>query len=454
MKRRALSTIVGAVFFVIVMASTISYVTYSMDLIGNLAESITIKQDQNQNLQNEGFKITKVSIDNNEFNLTVKNTGTIPINITRMWAQNMTDSSWNQTKYQLNQIVSPGGTVSNIGIGTGLIALNSSSYSLILVTERGNSLNTQVLSTQDQPLEMTLFTTPSSPLDKQQVTLLYTVKNNLTEGSIIQSLTPQLDVTTAGTGTFTLIDGPTPATIDGLNPNESALFEWTYEVGKNNADQITFNATVANAAKGNFVEDTVTVDVAPVAESSINQALGGAVGVLQMDFASFEFCEPSAVNCETDTTNWKRAWNGTKNTKYIWRINMTNNGLQNIILDENTSLLSLKGASGGGGNINNAFFLKNNSTDTQEDGGAYDNNNCVTGDPSCKILIVNVTSTIYFGADGAGATALEATNNEAGIFAVNLLIFGHEDTNGNGLYDDGTDIAYSQNLPFQAFKLD
>ena len=448
MKRRGLSTIIGATFFVLVMGSTIGYVTYSMDVIDDLAYQVDVKQDTNLNRQSEEFKITGVKVDGNEFNLTVTNTGTIPINITNMWAKNMTDPLWNQTKYQLNQIISPGQSVANIGQGTGLVAMNSESYSLRLVTDRGNALSTQLLSSTGQPLQMTLFTSPSTPLSQQNVTLLFTVKNNLTEGKIIQSITPQMaPPTTTGAATAVLKSGPTPANADSLAPGEIAFFEWTYYVEGNKNNQITYNATIANAVPGNFVTDLTQISIPVIAQAAINEVLGGLVGILQMDFDTFEFCEPSAVNCETDTTNWKRAWNGTTNTEYIWRINMTNSGTNDLFLDENSAMLTLKGKSGGGGNINNAFFIKNPSTATQEDGGAYTPNNSIT-------LIVNATTYVYFGADGAGATATEATNNEVGIYAANILVFAHEDTNGSGFYELGPDISYSQNLPFQALKLD
>jgi len=448
MKRRGLSTIVGAVFFVIVMGSTIGYVTYSMDVIDDLAYQVDVKQDTNLNRQNEEFKITDVGVDGIEFNLTVTNTGTIPINITNMWAKNMTDPLWNQTKYKLNQLVSPGQSVANIGQGTGLVAMDSESYSLRLVTDRGNSLNTQLLSATNQPLQMTLFTSPSTPLSQQNVTLLYTVKNNLTAGKIIQSITPQMaPPTTTGAATAVLQSGPTPVSVDSLSPGEIAFFEWTYYVEGNKNNQITYNATIVNAVIGNFVTDLTQISIPIVAQAAINEVLGGLVGILQMDFDTFEFCEPSASNCESDTTNWKRAWNGTTNTSYIWRINMTNSGTNDLFLDENSAMLTLKGKSGGGGNINNAFFLKNPSTTTQEDGGAYTPNNGIK-------LVVNATTYVYFGADGAGVAALEATNNEAGIFAANILVFAHEDTNGSGFYELGPDDPYSQNLPFQALRLE
>ncbi len=448
MKRRGLSTIVGAVFFVLVMGSTIGYVTYSMDVIDDLAYQVDVKQDTNLNRQNEEFKITDVRVDGNEFNLTVTNTGTIPINITNMWAKNMTDPLWNQTKYQLNQIVSPGQSVSNIGQGTGLIAMDSESYSLRMVTDRGNALSTHLLSAAGQPLQMTLFTSPSSPNSKQNVTLLYSVKNNLTTGKIIQSITPQMDPpTTTGAATAVLKSGPTPASVDSLAPGEMAFFEWTYYVEGNKNNQVTYNATIANAVPGNFVADTVEVSIPPVAQSSINEVLGGLVGILQMDFDSFEFCEFAVQDCRNTSNDWIRAWNGTTSTEYIWRINMTNNGEADIFVEEHTAMLVLRAQSGGGGGIAKAMFIINNSTATQEDGGLYPDHG--------TILFVNVTQTIYLGEDIVGAPhGHESTHADEAIYAANLLIFGHEDTNGNGVYDAGADIAYSQNLPFQALKLD
>jgi len=449
MRRRGLSTIVGAVFFVIVMGSTIGYVTYSMDVIDDLAYQVDVKQDTTLNRQSEEFKITDVRVDGTEFNLTVTNTGNIPINITNMWAKNMTDPLWNQTKYKLNQLVSPGQSVANIGQGTGLVAMNSESYSLRLVTDRGNAITTHLLSATNQPLQMTLFTSPSTPLSKQNVTLLYTVKNNLTSGKIIQSITPQMGpLTLTGAATADLKSGPTPASVDSLGPGEMAFFEWTYYIEGNQGNQITYNATIANAVIGNFVTDLTQISIPPVAQSSINEVLGGLVGILQMDFTSFEFCEFGIVSCETDTNNWVRAWNGTTSTEYIWRINMTNSGLKDIMMEEHTAMLVLRAQSGGGGGIAKAMFIMNNSTDTVSDGHLYPNHG--------TILRVNVTQTIYLGEDlvNPPTHSHESTHPDVAIYAANLLIFGHEDTNGNGVYDPTIDIPYSQNLPFQALTLE
>ena len=445
-KRRGLSTIVGATFFVIVMASTIGYVSYSMDLVDDLAYQVDAQQDRNLNRQSEEFILADVNIDGGEFNLTVTNTGTIPINITKMWAKNITDSSWNQTSYPINQVVAPGAKVGNIGQGTGLVAKDSESYSLKLLTGRGNALSTKVVSASDKPLEMTLFTSPSSPLSAQNVTLLYSIKNNLTDGSIVKSLTPQMDPpTTTGGATATLKSGPSPNVYVGLRPGETALFEWTYEVTGTVADKITFNATLSNAVPGNFETDTVTIDIAPVAESAINEVLGGIVGVLSMDFNSFEICDVPNQNCKANTASWVRAWDGNVDTFYTWRIDLTNNGIYDLIIDEHTALMLMTGVAGGGTATPLPYFIRAPSTTSNEDPGEY---------PNYSIIIdVDETETLYFASKSTSGTDREKTHGSPGVVAIFMLIVAYEDQNGSDTVDQPPDEPYSQNLPFQAITI-
>jgi len=165
-----------------------------------------------------------------------------------------------------------------------------------------------------------------------------------------------------------------------------------------------------------------------------------------MDYISFEVCEPSASNCLSDSTDWSRAWLIDTSTKYIWRMNVTNNGFDDIIMDKFTALFVLRAQTGGGGNLPRAFFIMDESTLTVENGGAY------TLDS--KILLGDGASTVvYFGADGAGGAGLESTHGDTAIYAANLLIFGYEDKNINGITDVPPDQPYSQNLPFQALRM-
>jgi len=451
MKRRGLSTVVGATFFVIVMASSIGYVTYSLDLIDDLARQVDVKQDTTQNRQDEEFKISKVSVDGaNEFNITVTNTGTIPINITKVWAKNMTDPSWNQTKYQINKFVSPGASVSDIGQGTGLVAMDSESYSLKLVTSRGNTLSTQLVSAANQPLEMTLFTTPANPLSNQNVTMLYSVKNNLTEGQVIQSIVPEFEnpVDVTGSATAALQGSISPASVNSLQPGEVALFEATYLVTGGNLEKITFNATIANAVQGNFVTDTAQIDIAPVSESAINEVLGGQVGILSMNFTSFEACKPEGqdqMDCTSDSPDWFRSWELWKNTRYLYRLNFTNSGVNPIILEKATSIMMIPLTEGGSGGSPKPFMIREDSTTTVENPGFYiDLTKTLPANP-------DVTTIVYFGSKGIDDDAIATTDSNKGSAAVFIVMFAYEDKNGNGW--DASDPTYAQTLPFQALRL-
>jgi len=265
MKRRGLSTIIGATFFVIVMGSTIGYVTYSMDLLDDLARQIDASQDKNLNRQSEEFVISDITVDNNKFNLTITNTGSLPINITKMWAKNLTDSTWNQTSYTINQVVSPGGIITNIGQGFGLISNDTQSYSLKLLTSRGNAELVTTVAVGSQAfasgaLEMSLIATSKNPMNDQNVTLIYSVKNNLTSGAI-QSIVPSFEspVDAIGTAVATLQGSIDPPSAQTVQPGDVAIFEAQYLVTGGNTETITFNATIANAVQGNFVQESAEI---------------------------------------------------------------------------------------------------------------------------------------------------------------------------------------------------
>jgi len=454
MRRRGLSTIVGAVFFVLVMGSTIGYVSYSMDLVDDLAYQVDAQQDRNLNRQSEEFTISDINVDNNKFNLTVTNTGTLPINITKMWAKNLTDSTWNQTSYTINQLLSPGETIVNIGQGTGLISNDTQSYSLKLLTSRGNAEQVSSLVVGSQAfasgaLEMNLIATSKSPLSDQIVTLIYSVKNNITSGAI-QSIVPSFEspVNATGSATATLQGSIVPPNATNVQPGDIALFEAQYLVIGGNTEVLTFNATIANAVQGNFVQENATIDIAPVSESAINEVLGGQVGILSMNFTSFEYCKPEGSgqqDCTSDSSDWSRAWNVTKNTKYLYRLNITNSGTLPIILEKATNIIQLSVTSGGSGSSPKPYYIRDDSTPSVENPGAYtDLSKTLPANP-------NVSTVMYLGGKGFDDDALASTDSNHGIVAVFVVLFGYQDLTGDGKTAD--DPPYAQNLPFQAFRI-
>jgi len=181
---------------------------------------------------------------------------------------------------------------------------------------------------------------------------------------------------------------------------------------------------------------------------AINEVLGGQVGVISMNFTTFEVCKPEGSNpqdCTSDSSDWFRAWEVIKNTRYLYRINVTNNGVLPIIMEEATNLMHLSVKSGGGGNAPVPYFLREPSTTSVENPGYYvDLGITLPANP-------NVSTMIYLGGKGIQDDAIQTTDSNKGIVSVFLILFGYEDQTGNGF--SGDDTVYGQTLPFQAIRL-
>jgi len=96
--RRGLSTVIGAVFFMVAATATIAYVSYSMNSIENFAQSIIVNDAQSIDRLKEDIEITTVTLtDTNKFNMTVFNKGPIPTKLVRLW---VTDQSSNPITHQ------------------------------------------------------------------------------------------------------------------------------------------------------------------------------------------------------------------------------------------------------------------------------------------------------------------------------------------------------------------
>ena len=213
-KRRGLSTIIGAVFFVIAMTITIGYISYSMDTLENFAQTVIVKSSIRQDTVNEEFVVSKVTLDNNKFNITVFNPGNIPVKLTRLWVDNKTDTDW-VAKYDLNEVISPGEIVRNIGQNIPLSALDTASYFMKLVTERGNSQNLFVNSVGEESLYLKLTANPEKIATSFNSIISLQVINNGT--STLLNLKPEMDSVTkpvcSVSCSYQYISGPDPTSM-------------------------------------------------------------------------------------------------------------------------------------------------------------------------------------------------------------------------------------------------
>ncbi len=71
--RRALSSMVGAVFFIIAMTIAIGYISFSMDTLDQFAQTVIVRAAVKEDQSNEEFEVNKITIDGNLLNITVTN---------------------------------------------------------------------------------------------------------------------------------------------------------------------------------------------------------------------------------------------------------------------------------------------------------------------------------------------------------------------------------------------
>ena len=264
-KRRGLATVVGTVFFVIVAASIITYVSHSMDLIENFSEAIGVKQTLDYERLTEEFQVVKVDTVSNKFNITLQNIGNIPVNVTRLWVENTTDTNWQMAKYNINTGIAPGATVTNIGQNIDLTALNTQSYMMKFVTSRGGAESFNVNSVTEQPLYMQLHTIPNVIPTGFPVSLVFAVANNMSNNNILFNLAPNLDVSSPqGPSAFEYVSGPIPAQYPFLAPGDLAIFEYVYTVSGVEGDSVDFGASLVNgypidASHVQSLNSTVTI---------------------------------------------------------------------------------------------------------------------------------------------------------------------------------------------------
>ncbi len=272
--RRGLSTVVGAVFFIIATTTVVTYITYSMNSIDNFSQSVIVSESQNIDRGREEITISQVSIDGLKFNMTVTNTGSLPVKLTRLWVTNQDGVTADQ-KDDLNIQLNPGQQQYNIGQSSVIAADATASYNLKVVTERGNISTFQVSPNTSTRIQLI---TPGTIAPNTDFKIISLITNNSTTPNNIANLTP----TMLSNVTLTLVEGPTPASIDALPQGSTAAFAWTY-TAPTTSGGISMNASYTGAPTGRFVLSNFTnqlsAEAAAATSSQWSQA-ASRVGIL------------------------------------------------------------------------------------------------------------------------------------------------------------------------------
>jgi len=259
--RRGLSSIIGMIFLVVILSSVIGYFTYAINLVEQVNDQVIMKGIESFDKSRENFEIVNIRIDGGKFNFTIQNTGELPMNVTRLWVNNVTDNSWPLQNFTVNKIATPRQVISNIGQDISLYALDSQAYSMKLVTQRGNSKEISINSPSQEKLDLRLIALPETVPDKFRTTLLLTITNNMTNQNTLLKIKPVMSTPqTAGSAIETLITPVTPNEILNLRKGDVASFIWVYEISGLFGDSVTFTASLENGYPGNTASATVLIN--------------------------------------------------------------------------------------------------------------------------------------------------------------------------------------------------
>ena len=254
-QRRALTTVVGGVFLLIVIITAASYLTYSMNLFESFSETVFAVAQERENRKKESFDISKLTIENNKINLDIHNSGDIPISFTRLWVENVTGVD-QVYRFDLNNTVTTGNTIKDILKDVPLTVLPTQSYKMKLVTDRGTTKEFFVNASTD-PLRLQLFALPEEVPTNFVSTILLSVTNNSTKNTIYTNIQPLLNVISLGA--LAELEGPTPEPHPVLVKGNTVIFEWRYRISGEDGDKVRFEASILNGFPGNTVTKNVEV---------------------------------------------------------------------------------------------------------------------------------------------------------------------------------------------------
>ena len=426
--RRGLSSVVGTVFAIIALATTIGYVTYSMNVLEKFNNSVITTNIETLDKSKEQIQVTKVTIDSNKFNITASNSGDLPIHLTRLWITNTT--SVDQVfKYDIDYNIAPGKSQIKIGQNLPIYAKTTQAYDLKLITDRGNMKEFYVNSVGTAPLNIQLIALPPTVPSGFKTQLVMTVTNNGsgTLTNVVPVLTP------VGSPTATCTPDPvSPSKYATLTPGSTAIFSWAVKVtGTQDAQTCKYRAELQNGYLNNFAEATITNTI--VTLSSTNYAANA--GVMTIDYTSFRWAQ---------TNSWNSGWqfdHGATGFSIVMANNNQTAGGYKLWISENTQLFF---QAAGGTAAPTSFYIVNSVN--LAPGGATVSK--YTPDNHQSIANLGGTTTVYFGSKLQGSKSPQGSTIQtmpAGEYVGFIVLYGKFAIN-----QGDTGSQYAQTIPFVA----
>ncbi len=257
--RRGLSSVVGALFFTVLMIAGFSVLSLALDAQTDIVKTQRIVSDIEIKKQQEQFGAFVSTDANDLLNVSVNNQGQNPVEISSIWITNKTLSDQPATRYSINydDAFVPPGFTSNV-VSTQTLAITPDKYDIKVISAMG-SIKTVELDTNgggSNGLSAEMIADPPDVVIGKNVTIAMIVTNT---GDIpITNVQPDtLSSSTSGSGTITT-SSPVPSGVDTLTGGASVMFTWDSQVTGASGDVLSFSsyATGDSVPNSNTASDT------------------------------------------------------------------------------------------------------------------------------------------------------------------------------------------------------
>jgi hypothetical protein len=263
--RRGISSVVGALFFTVLMVAGFSVLSLALDAQTDIVSTQRIVSDIQIKKQQERFGIAVSTDVNNLLNISVSNLGQNPVGIESFWIINKTLAMEPATRYEINYDDSfvTGGSPTQILTSQPLYMIPDT-YDIKVISSLGTIEIAELVVSSDgsssNSLQSVLLANPPDVILGQNVTLAMIVTNvgELT----IKDVTPSTPSITPSASIVTPLPS-NPQSVDLLS-GESIVFVWDYQTNAaaamdSDIDFLNFAEGVdenKNTVKSNMATDT------------------------------------------------------------------------------------------------------------------------------------------------------------------------------------------------------
>jgi len=253
--RRGLSSVVGALFFTVLMIAGFSVLSLALDAQTDIVTTQRIVSDVEIKKQQEDFQILVSSDPSDILSISVNNLGQNPVEISSVWITNKTLSDQPATRYDVSydDAFIPSGFTSDV-VNSQNLKMTPDTYGIKVLSTFGTIESAEFIvgSGSGFNLRAELITDPPDVIIGQNVTVAMLVTN--TGPKTIYNVQPgALDVT--GTGSIISSSSHTPSFVD-LNTGASVMFSWDYQVTGGSGDSIIFEGNATG--DGGFITSQVS----------------------------------------------------------------------------------------------------------------------------------------------------------------------------------------------------